>query len=688
MSEEETFTRPEGVPPGKIYADSINIYDDEARIALDYFKKAAEKIIAEEDRLDELKKKSDERCAELAKECSKLKTAFLIYLAVAVVALLLILVSPAPRLFFLAFIPAIIGFTKFIKSGKVQKSLDEQKAEGNRLVQEFKAIKRDYTISKLGVAYVPVATSVPFEEKSFILDDTGVTSQLEFSLYQMNGAEEFAGVIEDIKKSREELPMVESGEAAEDVPTAQLSGSLESVRLHDYIGTIDRQLRSASYLLNDLTKTSVSLPVVDPKSEYSAFLRDFCTEDAGAYPTLGIFEQRTYSDELKRFEELNETRKRMAAENAKLEKILQEFIVDVSDYVQLMGRAKLTSTNKLVDYSNTLLLNTFKASYNHYSTVLESEEIKRIQEDEFNYRAGETEHKPFSMSPASRVRFDPVSSNWVAEDGGRTSFPFGIHQIQEEIIAPLVQNLLKETRTERLRIYNDIMNQKRDYLNRWNDGVQDFYGRGRAERNSIMNEMQNTLTELNAALSQYAAYESAEKSMSSSSDDDLETAKIKASTAGTAFSIASCNEQRKEIERKQEEFNDAMERLAEDIARREEQFNYTKYYDASLRDGHARDVAVALLAAKDLDERQKMLLSANAYIASNAHLPPEPAVDASVYGTLGMNLNEVVRQTLADLESQAAISRSVPEDEAVAGEDEGGSTGAPGDAEAGTSGEL
>lgn len=33
---------------GKVFEDSINIYQDQARVLFDYYKKAAEKIVAEE----------------------------------------------------------------------------------------------------------------------------------------------------------------------------------------------------------------------------------------------------------------------------------------------------------------------------------------------------------------------------------------------------------------------------------------------------------------------------------------------------------------------------------------------------------------------------------------------------------------------------------------------------------------
>ena len=58
------------------------------------------------------------------------------------------------------------------------------------------------------------------------------------------------------------------------------------------------------------------------------------------------------------------------------------------------------------------------------------------------------------------MKYDIVSDCWVGEDGGKTNFPFGVHQIHEEIVAPIVQNLMEETRLERMKIYNNIKDQK------------------------------------------------------------------------------------------------------------------------------------------------------------------------------------------------------------------------------------
>ena len=189
---EEADVNPEGgaakpvqdlkTPPGKVFAESINIYDDQARVAFDYYKKAAQKIIAEEDRVDRLRKESDERLEEL----SKGKTSALIGCVVSALATIGVLIwslqAETKELMYLAALPAVALLVFVVKMLGASKKIAGEQETRDGLDREFANIRRDYRISKLGVAYVPVATSVPFENRSFVLDDTETVGDTEFSL--------------------------------------------------------------------------------------------------------------------------------------------------------------------------------------------------------------------------------------------------------------------------------------------------------------------------------------------------------------------------------------------------------------------------------------------------------------------------------------------------------------------------
>lgn len=171
--------------------------------------------------------------------------------------------------------------------------------------------------------------------------------------------------------------------------------------------------------------------------------------------------------------------------------------------------------------------------------------------------------------------------SWVADDGSRTTVPFGVNQIQYEIIAPIVSNLLKDTRKERIEIYNHIKDQKLSYLNKWHQDTEDFYGRNRAEAADIINLMRSTLSEYSAAYNTLAAYKKTEETMKT--EQSLEAAVTEAQD-NSAEVLAGYQAQAQQVTQTQQEFSDYMDRLHEDIDARAEKFGYVEYYDASLRD--------------------------------------------------------------------------------------------------------
>jgi hypothetical protein len=303
-----------------------------------------------------------------------------------------------------------------------------------------------------------------------------------------------------------------------------------------------------------------------------------------------------------------------------------------------VGRAKIASIAKVLSTCGETLLNSFKASYNHYSPEVAKDEIERLQQEDFSFRSNDTTGiKPFILSSGSRVRYDAVSSNWVADDGARVSEPLGMHQIQEEIISPLVQNLLRETRIERLKIYNNIIDQKINYVNEWQKEVDDFYGRGRAEGNDIINQIQVTLGEFTTAYSQYEAFRQTEKAVAGGDESALQNMKVAEGTSEK--NVLAFKEQADRIESQMEDFNRYVEDLQSDIERRAGEFSYTEDYESSLRDRHSKDAVMSLKAIDTLDERRKVLLAANPYIAEKAKLPPEATVNSDeLYGRLGKDL--------------------------------------------------
>jgi hypothetical protein len=632
---------------GKIFENSLNVYQDQARVLFDYYRRAAEQIVNEELRIEKEIATAEELCQQITKQIAGLKPRMIIAFIGAVAALPLYFAINWPCIL-ISLAIASLGVLAHFKANTLKKKLAQTQSSVEGFKSAHGQIRRDYKVHKLGLAYVPVAREIPFEGRSFLVDLTGSTPNNTFSVSKVRRGELFTATIGELESQLEEAPVVEDSSEMEQVQTDQYSRSIQKVSYYDYLGGLDRRLRSAAFCLEDLDTTSVDLPTISPRSDLAAYLATYATDETNGAPVFRPFDTERYNSELETFRSLNEMKKSLERHATQFEEVLRRLMLSMAQAVQSIGRMKIASTSKLMEQSNRLLFTILKAPYNHYSAKLEAEEIERIRLETFDYQEAVESYRPFELKRSSRVLYDLSAGSWVAEDGSRTKSPFGMNQIQEEIVAPIVQNLMAETRVERLKIYNGIKDQKINYLNQWHRDTEDFYGRNRAESNDLINGMRSTFSEFVSSYNSMNALEKTDKTMAASGS--LKDA-VTGRGGDEAESIASYELKSREFQKAQDEFSDYMERLKEDIERRAAKYGFIQYYDASLRDSGAKSFAEAVgqSQASTLDPRRQALLAVNPYYAVASELPPPVSVEPNAYDGLALNLESLARNALAEL---------------------------------------
>ena len=622
---------------GKIFPKSSNIYQDQARILFNYYKMAADRIVSEEERIEENIDELNSQKAELEEKLSK---TWYWYLTI------------------------ILFFMAFVKKSEYRKKIAEVEAEIAEYEKEYSEIFRGYSIDKLGVAYVPVADQVKYDDKSFMVDFTGEVPDSEVSLRLPRRNDLLVETIGKIEKLSTEAPLVETSEDTEKLETADYSTSIQEVNEHDYLGALERSLRTVSFCMEDVDTVSVSLPLVERNSAYMSFVDEYTTDSVpkGA-PVLNVFNSEKYAERINRFRELNKLKDSLSSETRHFEDVIKGLMTTMATSVQAISALKVASVDKVIFESNRLLYQILKAPYNHYSPILEYDEIERIRNEKFDYSQDVEDYEPFNLRPSSRMKFNLLSGMWTSEDGNVSSMPFGVHQIIEEIMAPVVQNLMAENRIERLRIYNGIKDQKISYLNKWHQDTDAFYHANRAESSDIINLMQESLREYVAAFNTLASLQRTENSMSTGGENLDET--VVDTVDNTEETLAAFELQSQEFQRVQQEFEEYMERLKEDIDLRAEAFGHVEYYDAKLRDGHSNEAAVAAGEIHSLDARRQPLASVNPLFAKDSNLPPVPKVEDVAHEHMALNLPAIARDalaTLCDLEQAASDAAPAQDD--------------------------
>ncbi len=616
---------------GKIFSESANVYQDQAKILFSYYQQAAEKIVREEERIEKEINVLEENKRMLEKEIVGL---------------------------WVWFLTIILFFVYFIKKNGLQKRINEIDARIGEFKEQHKAIFRDYKVTKLGVAYVPVADQIKYEDKSFIVDYTGKVEESEVTLQMSRRNDLLVETIEQLESLSSEAPIVEKSNDTETIETDDYSTSIQELNQYDYLGGLERSLRTISYCMDDLDTTSVSLPLVAENSEYLHFLDEYATreipEDASILP---VFDKTRYEDSVSKFQELNKLKDSLSTKTQQFEDVLKSLMTTMANSVQAISALKVASVDKVVFESNKVLFDILKSPYNHYSPMLEFEEIERIRNEKFDYSEDVQSYEPFKLKQSSRVRFNLLTSMWTSEDGNTTNIPFGVHQIYEEIVAPVVQNLMNENRIERLKIYNHIKDQKIEYLNKWHQDTDAFYRANRAESADIINLMQESLREYVAAYNTLVSLQRTEDSMVQS-NGALDSTVVDV-VDNAAETLAAFELQSQEFQKTQSSFEEYMERLKDDIDLKAERFGHVEYYDAKLRDGYSNEVAVAANEIHNLDDRRKSLASVNPLFAKTSELPPKPHVENITFEHISLNLPVMAKNALDELNKQSVQEEGV-----------------------------
>ena len=479
----------------------------------------------------------------------------------------------------------------------------------------------------------------------------------DFKLNILNQPDDFQDSVQQLSDALETIPVVESNSSAESVNTSDYSTSIQNVTLYDYMGNIDRQVRNISFLLSDSSNASVRLPIVSPDSRDSEYLHEYSTTDIGAHDSINVFDV-DFEERLEKFASLNALKDQIKSTgDSDSNEYIKRLMKRLADSVQMLTKSKISSQSKLANYTSSIFNLVLKSGYTQYSPTLEAEEIERARaESFFDYHTAVNDYVPFNLKKSSQVKYELFSDSWIAEDGSRTSMPFGMHQIDEEIFMPVIAALMEENRVERLKIYNNIDDQKRMYVERWKSEIGNYFRDNRKTADDLITHMRETYASYMNAYNMYQSLVKTSDSMKQGKNmaESISNSEV-AENDAQAEMIAGFEAQANQCNQQQEEFADFMDRVNESIDESTKQFEYIEYYEGSLRDSMAHDTAIAFSDINSLDMRHRNLVGVSPFVADKAVLLPEPVVSPDVYDNLGKDLVRMVNDNIGSPYSSAPL---------------------------------
>ena len=88
----------------------------------------------------------------------------------------------------------------------------------------------------MGVAYVPVAQQMAYEDKCFVVDYTGNVPNSRVSLQMSRQNDLLVETMSQMEKLTAEAPIVETSDEPESIDTNDYSLSIQEINQSDYVG--------------------------------------------------------------------------------------------------------------------------------------------------------------------------------------------------------------------------------------------------------------------------------------------------------------------------------------------------------------------------------------------------------------------------------------------------------------------
>lgn len=399
-------------------------------------------------------------------------------------------------------------------------------------------------------------------------------------------------------------------------------------------------------------------------------MHEYSTTDIGAHDSINVFDV-DFEERLEKFASLNALKDQIKSTgDSDSNEYIKRLMKRLADSVQMLTKSKISSQSKLANYTSSIFNLVLKSGYTQYSPTLEAEEIERARaESFFDYHTAVNDYVPFNLKASSQVKYELFSDSWIAEDGSRTSMPFGMHQIDEEIFMPVIAALMEENRVERLKIYNNIDDQKRMYVERWKSEIGNYFRDNRKTADDLITHMRETYASYMNAYNMYQSLVKTSDSMKQGKNmaESISNSEV-AENDAQAEMIAGFEAQANQCNQQQEEFADFMDRVNESIDESTKQFEYIEYYEGSLRDSMAHDTAIAFSDINSLDMRHRNLVGVSPFVADKAVLLPEPVVSPDVYDNLGKDLVRMVNDNIGSPYSSAPLYGNPTDDSSNAAE--------------------
>ncbi len=485
----------------------------------------------------------------------------------------------------LLFIPEMFGFAIFMVIAGVIVAIFS--------AIQYRNLKISSRVKKIGLVEVPFLQS-NLRDKSVLVDLSGLVEETTFEFPSLDN-EQIQSLNQEnqsVKQLVYDYPIVISPDEERQISRNQ---DLDKEHLKIYTEEIDLLNRSATIqdLVDNPRTQSVSLPAMENDPPMLNYLKKHHIN--GDHPRVEHLAQSEARERIQRIDGIVDSSV-PGDQGPDIDKLcfhLREL------YKQVLPRYQYTLDNSLERVMNkSHLLNNYHfhhISNNYYCPHCNEEALHQIESGDYLHNDNNQSGKVEFNGNTRMQLIDIESLRWKCPLCGKeTNEPIARNKLDDELFTPVYDKLYEENFKERLKIYNDINDQKRQYAEKASTQFHQVLRESRSKEDQIKSQIRSISAEISAEQSSVAQlndmlvkYEQINRQRSREIEADINNIK---------------KDVKKENEKAKREINETVESAKKDISETTKKYAALEREDQAKRDAVQRQMAEDTRKMREVEE--------------------------------------------------------------------------------------
>jgi hypothetical protein len=318
-------------------------------------------------------------------------------------------------------------------------------------------------IKKIGLVHLPVS-HMNFQKGSILVDRSGLINPTEFKFTSLNPDDirQVNDLYASLTKQTEEMPCVLSDDITLDIPSSDENYRKQDLKIYKEEVNLIHLNQDVQQVFSKTENYHIALRAFLYYEEFLNWLKSNTKQKPEhIYETV---KEEDILQDINKIDGIVDFYKKEKEEILDIDVLCLELLAFFDNSLPRIDYSVYNSLNQIAIPDTFNFTNIIeRASYNYYCPDCNKELIEKLEKQDYAHN-GKSDNRVFFPANTLMEMVELENNLWQCPlCNHKTSRPFAKHKMEDELFTPVYDKLYEENYLERLKVYNHINDEKRNF---------------------------------------------------------------------------------------------------------------------------------------------------------------------------------------------------------------------------------